>query len=259
MSENKQYKIELAGQELIIEIRNLAEQANGSVFVRYGGTMVLATAVMSKEDKPDQGFFPLTLEYEERYYAAGKIKGARCIRREGKPSDEAICNARIIDRAIRPLFPENLKKEVQVVITVLSFDSQNDPDILGLLAASLALSLSDIPWQGPLAALRAGGDENQFILNPVYGQRSEGKIDVVFSSLEDKDMLINMIEGRFEQVKELQILKSWQTLKNDLKKLIDLQKEIIRDAGKEKIALEILEPDLELAKKITAFLPVRLE
>lgn len=257
--ENKTYKLELGGRELIIDINNTAEQANGSVFVRYGDTMVLATAVMSKENKGDQGFFPLTVEYEERYYAAGKIKGARYIRREGKPSDEAICNARLIDRAIRPLFPENLKREVQVVVTVLSFDNQNDPDILGLLAASLALSISDIPWSGPLAALRAGGDEAKFILNPTYEEREKSKIDAVFSGVNKEELIINMIEAKFEQAPEFLVLNSWESLKPYLQKLIDLQEKIVKEAGQEKAALPVFEPDLELEKKIKEFLGKRLE
>ncbi|MDO8424541.1 MAG: polyribonucleotide nucleotidyltransferase, partial [bacterium] len=256
---SKTYKIELGGRELIIEINDLAEQANGSVFVRYGDTMVLATAVMSKEDKGDMGFFPLTVEYEERYYAAGKIKGARYIRREGKPSDEAICNARLIDRSIRPLFPENLKREVQVVITVLSFDGQNEPDILGLIAASLALSISDIPWSGPLAALRGGGNEEQLILNPTYEEREKSKIDVVFSAVEKEELIINMIEGRFEQAGEPLVLKSWQSLKPSLQKLIDLEKEIAKEIGKKKAILPVPESDPELEKKLKEFLGKRLE
>lgn len=254
----KTYKLELGGRTLTIEVNNLAEQANGSVFIRYGDTLLLATAVMTKEDKGDQGFFPLTVEYEERYYAAGKIKGARYVRREGKPSDEAVCNARLIDRAIRPLFPENLRREVQVVITVLSFDGQNEPDILGLLAASLALSISDIPWSGPLAALRSGGDESQLILNPTYEEREKGKIDIVFSALKESDLIINMIEGKFEQADESLILKAWQSLGPHLEKLISLQREIAKEVGRKKMALIKAEPDRELEKKIKELLTDKL-
>ena len=256
---NKTYKLKLADRELLLEIRDLAEQANGSVFVRYGDTLVLATAVMAKEEKPDQGFFPLTVEYEERYYAAGKIKGARYIRREGKPSDEAVCNARLIDRAIRPLFPENLKKEVQVVITILSFDGQNEPDILGLIAASLALSISDIPWQGPIAALRSGGNKDQLILNPTYEEKEKSQIDIVFSALDRDGLIINMIEGKFDQAEESLILRAWQSLKQDLQKIIDLQKKIAKELGKEKITVNVSESDANLDKKIRDFLNGKLE
>ena len=138
---NEKFTLELGGRELIVEIKNLAEFANGSVLVTYGETTVLATCCLSKEEK-DWGFFPLTVEYEEKFYAAGRISGSRYLRREGRPSDGAILTARLIDRAIRPRFLKNFKNEVQVVVTVLSWDGQNDPDILGLFAASLALSIS---------------------------------------------------------------------------------------------------------------------
>jgi polyribonucleotide nucleotidyltransferase len=167
----EKFKLEIGGEELTVEIRNLAERANGSCFLRYGDTLVLATAVMSEHENKGMGFFPLTVEYEERYYAAGKIRGPRYIKRESRPSDEAICNARLIDRTVRPLFPENLNREVQAVNTILSWDGQNDPDILGLMASSLALSISDIPWSGPVAAVRIGRINDKFILNPTYQER----------------------------------------------------------------------------------------
>lgn len=255
----KTYKLELGKRDLTVQINDIAEQANGSVFIRYGDTMVLATAVMSKENKGDQGFFPLTVEYEERYYAAGKIKGARYVRREGKPSDEAICNARLIDRSIRPLFPETLKREVQVVVTVLSFDGENDPDILGLIAASLALSISDIPWSGPLAALRGGGNIDNLILNPTYEEREKSKIDIVFSAIEAEELIINMIEGRFEQAPENLVINSWESLKPSLQKLINFQKDIIKEVGKEKFVLPAQEKDEKLEKKIKEFLGEKLE
>src|SRR3989344_4306140 len=148
------FKLTINGRDLVVELRNLAQQANGNVLVRYGDTVVLATAVMSKEGREGVDFFPLTVEYEERFYAAGKILGSRFIRRETKPSDEAILTARAIDRAIRPRFPKDFYKEVQVVVTCLSWDAENDPDVVGLVAASLALAISDIPWSGPIAPLR---------------------------------------------------------------------------------------------------------
>ena len=130
-----EFKLQLGGRELKIEIRNLAERANADALVSYGDTMVLATCVMSKADRGGLSFFPLTVDYEERYYAAGKIKGPRYIKRESRPSDEAICNARLIDRSIRPRFPKYLKRDVQVVLTILSWDEENEPDLVGLLRA----------------------------------------------------------------------------------------------------------------------------
>src|SRR3989344_7691315 len=133
---NSKFEKKIDGKNLVVEINEMAEQASGSCFVQYGDTMILATAVMSEYSKEDLGFFPLTVDYEERYYAAGKIRGPRYVKREGRPSDEAIVNARLVDRAIRPRFPENLKRDVQVVLTCLSWDAENDPDIVGLIAAS---------------------------------------------------------------------------------------------------------------------------
>ncbi|MFH1180953.1 MAG: polyribonucleotide nucleotidyltransferase [bacterium] len=258
---NKTFKIKIGEKELIIEIKDLAEQASGSCFVRYGDTLVLATAVMSKEDKADQGFFPLTVEYEERYYAGGKIKGPRYTRREGKPSDEAIVNARLIDRAIRPLFPKNLNREVQVVVTVLSWDGQNDPDILGLTAASTALLISDIPWLGPVSSVRAGKNGEHFSANPTYEEREKNKVDIVFAATENekKELLINMIEAKFEEVEEGLISQAYQFAKNELKDLIDFQKKIAAEAGKEKLVLPEALPDPELEKEIKDFLADKLE
>jgi len=254
------FKLEIGGRELSVEINNLAEQASGSCFVRYGDTEVLATAVMSKYEREGKDFFPLTVDYEEKFYAAGKIRGPRYIRREGRPSDEAICNARLVDRAIRPLFPENLNREVQVVVTVLSWDDQNEPDILGLLAGSIALSISDIPWQGPVASVRTGKIGEQFILNPTYEQREKSEIDIVFAVESGQtDILINMIEGKFEEVGEETILAAYQFSKPFLKKLIDFQKEISAKIGKEKVNLAKPEIQLELEKEIKEFLENKLE
>ena len=175
----------LLGEKAIsFELNNWAEQANANVLVKVGDTLTFVTAVMAKNEASNLGFFPLTVDYEEKFYAAGKILGSRFVRREGRPSDEAIITARLIDRAIRPLFPKNFMREVQVIATCLSWDTQNDPDISGLLGASLALSLSDIPWKGPLAALRIGRVSGTFILNPTYQERKESDLDFVLAGLE---------------------------------------------------------------------------
>lgn len=254
----EKFKLAIGGRDLTIEISDLAEQANGSVFVQYGDTLVLATAVMSAYDKEDLGFFPLTVDYEERYYAAGKIKGPRYIKREGRPSDEAVCNARLIDRAIRPLFPKGLKREVQVVITVLSWDGQNDPDILGLIAASTALSISNIPWQGPVAALRLGQIENNFVINPSYEEKEKSQMDFVLAGVEQKEILLNMLEGGFNELDEKAILNGFLFSRDQLKKLIDFQKEIVKKFGKEKAVIPETS-DHELGKEIRDFLGQRLE
>ena len=257
---NEKFNLELGGKNLQVIIRKLAEQANGDVLVRYGDTEVLATCVMSKENMENADFFPLTVEYEERYYAAGKIRGARYIRRESKPSDEAVINARLIDRAIRPLFPKDLPREVQVVITVLSWDAENDADLVGLLAASLALSISDIPWQGPLAATRIGRINNNFVLNPSYAEREKNPFDFVFASvLERNEILVNMIEAEFDETEEKLICEAVEFAKKDLKRILDFQNEIIKKVGKEKIIIEAPQKDLELEKEIKDFLGKKLE
>ncbi len=267
---NSKFKLEIGGKELKVDVRNLAEQASGSVLVQYGDTLVLATAVMSSHEREEVDFFPLTVDYEERYYAAGKILGSRFIRRESRPTDEAILTSRFIDRAIRPRFPKNLKREVQVVITCLSWDGENDPDLVGLIAASLALSISNIPWAGPIAALRVGRIDEKFVLNPVYTEREKSDLDLALTGLESSlaqslgnkkndNVLINMIEAEGNEVEEEVILKAVEFAKPHLKKLIDFQKEISGEKGKEKIKIGEAVPDLELEKEIKDFLGQKLE
>ena len=254
------FKIEIGGKELKVETKNLAEQASGSCLIQYGGTVVLATVVISKYERGGIDFFPLTVDYEERYYAAGKILGPRYIRRESRPSDEAIVTSRLIDRAVRPRFPENLKREVQIVATCLSWDRENDPDLIGLIGASLVLSNSEIPWSGPIAALRVGQSDGEFILNPAYEERERSNLDLVLAGVEkDDQILINMIEAEGEEIPEEIILEAVKFAKPHLKKLIDFENQIIKKIGKEKISIEAPPRDLELEKEIKEFLGSRLE
>ncbi len=256
----KIFKQEIGGKELKVEVNNLAEQASGSVMVQYGDTLILATATMAERETPNQGFFPLTVEYEERFYAAGKILGSRFVRRESKPSDDAILTSRLIDRAIRPRFPKNLKREVQVILTCLSWDGENDPDVIGLVAASLALGLSNIPWMGPLATLRIGREEKNFVLNPTYAQREKSDFDLVVSSMmaENKSLLLNMIEAGGNEVEENVIADAFKFAQPELEKLINFQKEIIKELGKTKAELKSLE-DQDLEKDVREFLQDKLE
>lgn len=257
---NKNFKLEIGGRELNIEISDLAEQANGNVLVRYGDTMVMATAVMATRKSEGFDFFPLTVDYEERFYAAGKIRGARYIRRESRPSDKAICNSRLIDRTIRPLFPKNLNREVQVVITVLSWDGENDADILGLIAASLALSTSNIPWSGPVGIARVGRINNEWVLNPTYEQREKSNLEIVLAGcLEKEEPLINMIESNAEEVEESLILESLEFSKNFLKEIISFQEKIKTEAGAEKLIFETSSPDPKLEREVKEFLKSKLE
>lgn len=257
--ETKNYKLELGGRDLIVQIRNLAEKANGEVLVRYGDTLVLATCVMAKSKSAEANFFPLSVNYEERYYAAGKIKGPRYMKREGKPSDEAILSSRLIDRVVRPLFPNNLYREIQVITTCLAWDGENNPDMVSLIAASIALSISDIPWSGPIGAVRIGKINDGFVLNPTCGQKEESKIELILAGTKkDNQVLINMIECRADESDEETILKATEFGEDYLKKLVDFQKEISTQSGKEKVLIEIFK-DEKLEKEVRHWLSDKLE
>ncbi len=234
------YDLQIGGRKLTADFKVLAEQANGSVMLRYGDTVVLATATMSDTDRKDElGYFPLMVFYEEKFYAAGKIGGSRYTRREGKPSDQATLISRMIDRSIRPLFPKNLKREVEVIVTCLSWDEENDPAVLGGLAASLALSVSDIPWNGPLSMVRVGRENDQFILNPTYEEIGDGDLEMVFSSFFKEDQyLINMIEGFSEEAPEGDVLEAAEVAKKATEALQSFQEKIIKERGLKKLDLE---------------------
>jgi len=249
------FNLKLDGKNIEVETNSLAEQANGSALVRCGDTLVLATCVMSKQNREDLDFFPLFVEYQEKYYAAGKIKGPKYIKRESRPSDEAVCNARLIDRCIRPRFPKGLKREIQVIITVLSWDGENDPDLLGLIASSIALSISDIPWNGPLGAVRVCRKNNNFILSPSYEQKEGADMDIIFSG----DSLINMIEGSFNQVEEKAVCQAYDFAEKHIEKIIEFQNDIKKKSGKEKIVCQPIAPDLDLEKEIKKFLGDKFE
>lgn len=249
------YEIQIGGRKLTASFKKLAEQANGSVLLRYGDTVVLATATMSKENKKDElGYFPLMVFYEEKFYAAGKIGGSRYTRREGKPSDRATLISRMIDRSIRPLFPKNLKKEVEVVVTCLSFDEENDPGILGGIAASLALSVSDIPWNGPLSMTRIGKIKEDLVLNPTYEERQEGKMEIVFSSFfKDQEYIVNMIEGFFKEESDTTIIEATKLARKATEKLEEFQLKIIKEKGIKKIELEEEEKDKTIEDYLNGF------
>ena len=254
------FKLQFNGKEMTADMTGLTERANGSCLLRYGETVVLATVVMSQKEAQNQGFLPLSVEYLERYYAAGKILGSRFIRRESRPTNEAIITARLIDRAIRPRFPKNLNHEVQVIVTCLSWDRENDPDVLGLIATSLALGTSDIPWNGPLGALRIAKLGENFIVNPTYEQREKPEIDLCISSIksEEDGLLINMLEGEAQEVDEEILCQTVRFANPYLEKLIRFQEEIIEKIGKKKIKLVQKPRDQELENEIKGFLKERL-
>jgi len=253
------FKLQFNGKEMTADMTHLTERANGSCLLRYGDTVVLSTVVMSQKEAQNQGFLPLSVEYLERYYAAGKILGSRFIRRESRPTNEAIITARLIDRAIRPRFPKNLNHEVQVIVTCLSWDRENDPDVLGLIATSLALGTSDIPWNGPLGALRIAKLGENFIVNPTYEQREKPEIDLCLSSIKSEDeLLINMLEGEAQETDEEILCQTVRFAKPYLEKLIRFQEEIIEKIGKKKIKLPQKPRDQKLENEIKGFLKERL-
>ncbi|MEA3453201.1 MAG: polyribonucleotide nucleotidyltransferase [Patescibacteria group bacterium] len=259
MTEPIKFSTEIGGKNIEVKIDNLAEQANGSVSVQIGDTLVMATATMSTQDLEDLNFFPLTVDFEEKFYAAGKILGSRFMRREGRPSEEAILTARLIDRTIRPLFPTHLKRKVQVIISCFSFDEENDPDVAGLLATSLALGISDIPWNGPIAPIRINEINNELVLNPTYEQRKGQGLEIIFTGVENEnEVLINMMEAQADQIGEKKVLEAIKLGKDSLKKLIDFQKEIISKVGKQKISTEA-ESFPEIDKKINDLFGEKLE
>ena len=223
------FETELGGRTLTIETGKLARLAGGSVTVRYGDTMVLGTANRS-EPRPGLDFFPLTVDFEERMYAAGKIPGG-FIKREARPSEAAILAARLTDRPIRPLFPEGYKDDVQLVITVLSTDQENDPDVLGTIAASAALSISEIPFNGPLAAVRVGRIDGEFVVNPTFSQLNESELDLIVSGTRDAIM---MVEAGAKLLPEDVMAEAILFGHRALQPIIDLQEQLQKAVGKAK-------------------------
>jgi len=252
------HKLKIGDKELTFTLNSWAEQANGSCRVQLGDTVVLVTAVMSRQDNENLGFFPLTVDYEERYYAAGKILGSRFMRREGRPSEEAIITARLIDRAIRPLFPKNLKREVQVIITCLSWDGVNDPDIPGLLGASMALSISDIPWQGPLGGMRATRVGDKFVANSTYEERQKSDLDFIMAGTQEKDVLLNMIEAESNEVGEQVYEEALDFGKPLLAEAIRFQRDIMGKEGKEKLLVPAPQKDEAFEEEMRSLLGARL-
>jgi polyribonucleotide nucleotidyltransferase len=253
--EIKKYEKEFAGRTLSVEIGRLANQANGSCRVQYGETSILITATMSAHPKMAD-YFPLSVDYEEKYYAAGKIKGSKWIKRETRPSEEAILTGRLIDRALRPRFDHNARNEVQVVATVLSFDGVNDPDIVSLFGASLALMISDIPFNGPVAAVRVGRVDGKLVFNPTYLERTTSDFDIVVAGTANK---INMIEAGAKIVPEAEIADALAKGFNELKELVEFQNKIAKDFGTVKKELTVFKHDDALVQMVRGFVDPKLE
>jgi polyribonucleotide nucleotidyltransferase len=254
--EVKKFSIEIGGKTLAVERGRMANLADGSVAVQYGDTVVLATAVMSKNMREGIDFFPLMVDYEEKLYAAGKIKGSRFIKRETRPSDEAILSGRLIDRTIRPLFPEGMRNDVQVIITVLSVDGENDPDIPSIIGASLAVGISSIPWSGPVAAVRMGKKDGKYAVNPSYEERDKSSIDLVVSGTADK---INMVEAKASEVGEEEIFEAELLAEKEIVKLIKFQEDIIKKIGKAKAEVKLVKAPLDMKEAVSGFLAGKIE
>ncbi|MED0851694.1 polyribonucleotide nucleotidyltransferase [Bacillus altitudinis] len=246
MGQEKQvFTIDWAGRQLTVETGQLAKQANGAVLVRYGDTAVLSSATASKEPKP-LDFFPLTVNYEERLYAVGKIPGG-FIKREGRPSEKAILASRLIDRPIRPLFADGFRNEVQVISIVMSVDQDCSSEMAAMFGSSLALCVSDIPFEGPIAGVTVGRVDGKLIINPNVEQLEQSDINLVVAGTKDA---INMVEAGADEVPEETMLEAIMYGHQEIKRLIEFQEEIVKAVGKEKIDIPLYEVDQALAEEV---------
>src|SRR5436309_55473 len=242
-----------AGRTLRLEAGRLAKQAAGSCLLQFGETVVLAAVTVS-DNVSTLPFFPLTVEYREKAYAAGKIPGG-FLKREGRPSDEEILAARVIDRSVRPLFPEGFKNEVQVFVYVLSADQENDADVLGLTAASAALTMSQVPWNGPIAAVRVGRVEGAWILNPTFQQLEFSDVDMVVSGSKDS---IVMVEGGALELTEAEIVKGLEVAHKGIRELLDAANELVADMRQPKMEWTKVEPPAELVARVKQLAEARV-
>lgn len=248
------FRSEIEGRNLIIETGRFAEQANGAVTVQYGETVVLVTACASSEPREGIDFLPLTVDYEERLYAAGKIPGS-FFRREGRPSQEAVLTSRLTDRPLRPLFPKNLRHEIQVMVTVLSADQENDPDILAINGASAALSISDIPFGGPVAAVRIGYVDGEYVVDPTFSQLQQSKLDMIVAGTRDG---VVMVEGEARELTEDVVLQGIRFGQEANQQLIRLQEQLTEACGKQKSESKAKELSPELQAEVSAVIRDRV-
>ncbi|MDP9368856.1 MAG: polyribonucleotide nucleotidyltransferase [Chloroflexota bacterium] len=254
MTRVKSVSTEVAGRTLSLETGRLAEQAHGAVLIRYGDTMVLAAVVGEREPKEHMDFFPLTVDYEERMYAAGKIPGG-FIKREGRPTEAAILAARLTDRPIRPLFPKGYRAEVQIINTVMSADQENDPDTLSIIAASAALTISPIPFEGPIAAVRVGYIDGQVVINPTNLDLAGSALDAVVAGTDDAIM---MVEGEAQELPEATLLEAFAAAHEEIKRLVAMQRDLAAQVGTEKWPFTPPEKNPELTAEVRDFLGDRL-
>ncbi|MCA0969091.1 polyribonucleotide nucleotidyltransferase [Halobacillus litoralis] len=242
MAEEKQvFSIDVAGRTLSIEVGELAKQANGAALIHYGDTTVLSTATGSTEPK-DLPFFPLTVNYEERLYAVGKIPGG-FIKREGRPSDKAVLASRLIDRPIRPMFPDGFRNDVQVISSVMSVDQDCSSEFAAMIGSSISLGVSNIPFGGPIAGVNVGRVDGEFVINPTIEQ--QGKSDITLTVAGTKDA-VNMVEAGAEEVPEADMLEAIMFGHEEIKRLVEFQEEIIEATGREKMEVQLFDLDEEL-------------
>jgi len=246
--EEIKFQTELAGHKLILETGKLAKQANAAVLARYGDTVVLATVTASKDAK-SLDFFPLTVNYEERLYAVGKIPGG-FIKREGRPSEKAILSSRLIDRGIRPLFPDGFRNEVHVIVTVLSVDQNCSPEITGIIATSAALSISNIPFNGPIAGVIVGLIDGNFVLNPNIEQMEKSKMHLVVAGTKEA---INMVEAGADQIPEEKMLEAILFGHEEIKKIVNFIENMTKEIGQEKMEVQLHQVDEELKMIVTQY------
>src|SRR5690625_702610 len=254
MSENKKvFSTEIAGNKFSVEVGELAKQANGACMIQYGDTSVLATVTASREPK-DLPFFPLTVNYEERLYAVGKIQGG-FIKREGRPSEKAILSSRLIDRQIRPLFPDGFRNEVQVISTVMSVDQDCSSDIAAMIGSSIALSISDIPFNGPIAGVMVGRVDGEFIINPSIEDQEKSDLELVVAGTKDA---INMVEAGADELEEKVILEAIMFAHKEIVRLVEFQEEIIAKVGVEKSEIDVFEIDTTIKQNVEKQLKEKL-
>ena len=251
----RSFEMEVGGRPLVIENGKMAKQANGAVLVRYGDTVVLVAVTASAEPREGVDFFPLTVDYEEKMYAVGKIPGG-FIKREGRPSNAAILCARLIDRPIRPLFPKGFRNDIQVIATVLSVEQDNPPDIAAMIGASCALSVSDIPFNGPIAGVRVGRVDGKFIINPTVEQREKSDLNLTIAGSYDAVM---MVEAGANELPEDVILESILFGHKEIKRIVEFQRKIIDACGKKKREVRLFQTPPEMEQAIRDYAAARLD
>ena len=253
--EKKVFELDFHGRKIVVEHGELAKQADGAVLVRYNDTVILTAAVVSKNVNLLSDFFPLTVNYQEKLYSVGKIPGG-FIKREGRPSEAATLAARMIDRPMRPLFPEGFKNEVQIISTVLSVDQDCSPELTAMFASSLAVSISKIPFNGPIAGVKVGRVNGEFVINPTPEECEVSELELTVAGTKEA---INMVESSAKQVSEEVMLDALMFGHEAIKELIKFQEDIISEIGEEKMKYETLVPEPELVERITALIKDKMD